>query len=30
MIDVNEYFLDLMNIKKHAAMAWKDYQSKGR
>ena len=28
MIDVFEYFRE--NLKKHAAMAWKGYQSKGR
>lgn len=28
MIDVNQYFR--VNLKKHAAMAWKGYQSKGR
>ena len=28
MIDVNEYMR--VNIKKHVAMAWKGYQSKGR
>jgi hypothetical protein len=28
MIDVNEYFRE--NTKKHAAVAWKGYQSKGK
>ena len=28
MIDVNEYFR--LNVKKHAAMAWRGYQSRGK